>query len=255
MRDIPIDQNYRNDWTNFLIDVDRYVFNINDEKFRLNTPSLRFNAICPVMNLTMHFEGIRVISEGGSSVATLVVEELGILPCAIGWDFLELVLRKILEGVNRLNCVMGDTIGMKIKVIGVRASLVQSVFIRANMLIPNKNKDSRLTRMNEWDIDDPKRLFKNLKRNVAGYLPMPSELNSVDVGGDDNNLGGDNNEVRLRRDQMVRDMITRSSAHALYFKYAWDKSTIVPPVLQLKEEDLIVNRNGKVVKYTDLVRQ
>ena len=238
MADIPIDPSYSADWNNFLDGLKTFVLNIKTLEYADLMSLSRLNAICPVMNLTMHFENIIVGNTWSwhARSTTLVIDEIGIRPCAIGHDFLELALFCIIETIVDICENALYTIKLKIRVTSVRASLVDSVFERVEMKIKNKNENSIITLTNEWDVEDIKLLKDKLETLISGHtLPTSDQLNSpvqMDAA------------VCERRKKIIYNMVTRSNPIHAYLRVAPDKSTIVPPVLRLAESDLVVYRNG-----------
>ena len=207
---LPISDNYLADWREFIFQLNGFVLELRHFENIDGMRSLRFNMICPVMYLAMRFVDIKTVVVGSVWCrwsATLLIDGLEIRPCAIGWNFLELVILKINEAIRNIDESMLDMVGpprravrldvkLRIQLAGVCAAFVYSMLHGLDM--PDAYSSAGEAYVSEWEFDrERRRLLDIALSRVSDCLPTPQQLNDYSEMSD---------AVRTKRDDVIRNM-------------------------------------------------
>lgn len=238
-RNVPIANQYLRDWCTFLSEIRDFVRKIADLYPVNRRESYKFNMICPVMHLSMRIVDIKTRAVGDFwciHSVTLLIDSLRIRPCAMGWNFLELVILEICAVIRKFDETMmvmdglavRFQINLKIQVAGVCAAFVHSTLNGKGLQPPYVHHEPDAARIDEWDFDRKNlRLLDIALSQVSIDLPKAAELNNYNAMSD---------AARAKRNTIIREMFLAQDTRA-------------SKEVGLAMNNLIVCKNGVCTRY------
>ena len=226
----PIPDNYRDDWNQFLDGVCLAI-----EK------SEPFNAICPVLHLRFHMDGR----------AQCIIDDIGIRPCAIEKSF----FRKVLTTIARklIDPAEGDTsASLVVKIFGIRRVFAQKVINETHLAVDETNEPANFTvMMRRPDTSSEHSLnttvFTFTGANLESLADHPGMKNWKAPAA---HVLNDFTRINENRTDLIRAMLAEAPDRlSTYLTNAKNVTHMLPPPLELDENDLMVYKYGAVIKF------
>ena len=226
----PIPDNYRDDWNRFLDGVCLAI-----EK------SEPFNAICPVLHLRFHMDGR----------AQCIIDDIGIRPCAIEKSF----FRKVLTTIAKTLVDTADpSVALKVKIFGIRRVFARKVINEMNLAVEETDEtaDFPVMKLRPQSYTHsylfPKTtVFTFIGENLGRLANHPKMENWKAPAA---HVLNDFTRINESRTDLIREMLAAAPTHlSTYLTNAKNVTHMLPPPLELDENDLMVYKYGAVIKF------